>query len=483
MPSLSARATYASLWSGLDSAVRTLLTFGITIVLARLLTPAEFGILAMILVFSAIASVIADFGLGTALIQRRNATHLDESTAFFFNVGLSAVLAAGLIVAAPWVARYFAQPVLEPLAWVMAATLIVSALGSIHTTLLTKALTFRPLAFIGFWSSLLSGALAITLAVYGYGVWSLAWQVLAQASITTLLLWIWHPWRPSLSFSAPALKGLLAFGGPFLAARLIDTAYQRAYSVFIGKMFSAADLGFYSRAQSTQQMPASTLTRVLNRVAVPAFSEAAESPARLSAALAKSSRLLMFINLPAMLGLGLTAAPFVELVFGARWLPSAPLLMILCLGGTLWPLQVLNISALIAQGQSALILKLEVVKKSIGILILAITCRWGLEAIAWGQVFAAGIALFINTHYSGRLLQFGTWAQLKALWRVAVAALAMAVAVWGLGAVMVLPPLLRLVAMIAAGVAVYFGTAVLLGEFPLQTLRQVIGRARRGDST
>jgi O-antigen/teichoic acid export membrane protein len=469
---LGHRARRASAWSGIDAGLRALLGFGITVALARLVAPDEFGVLAMVLVFSAIAGVLVDFGIGTALIQRRDADHVDESTAFYFNLGMSLVLAFLLVLAAPWIARFFAQPELEGITWVMAANLIVGALGAIHTTLLTKELNFRPLMWIGLWSSLLSGVLAIALAWRGFGAWSLAWQALAQSTITTVLLWWWHPWRPLRRFDPAALRRLLGFGGHVMAARLIDAVYTRMYSVFIGKLFSAASLGFYSRAQSTQQLPTNLMTGVLNRVALPAFAEAAQHPARLSAALAKTTRLLMFINLPVMLGVGLTAEPLVQVLFGQRWLPSAPLLQILCLAGALFPLQVLNLSALLAQGHSRLLLRIEILKKSLGMLLLAVAAAWGLEAIAWSQVIAACFAFFINAHYSGRLLAFGGVAQLRAISRIALASLAMAAVVAGIDLMVQLPPLPRLALLAGTGAATYLVASLLLGELSVAKIRE-----------
>lgn len=470
--SLGDRAKRASAWSGIDAVLRALLGFGITVTLARLVAPQEFGVVAMVLVFSAIATVLVDFGIGTALIQRRDANHVDESTAFYFNLGMSALLAALLALAAPWIARFFAQPDLEGITWIMAANLVVGALGAIHTTLLTKALDFRPLMMIGLWSSLLSGMLAIFLAWRGFGAWSLAWQVLAQSTIATVLLWWRHPWRPLRSFDRTALRDLLRFGGHVMVARLIDATYTRMYSVFIGKLFSAAALGFYSRAQSTQQLPTNLLTSVLNRVALPAFSETAHDPARLSAALAKTTRLLMFVNVPVMLGLGLTAEPLVQVLFGPRWLPSIPLLQILCLAGVLFPLQVLNLSALVAQGHSRLLLRIEVLKKSLGVLLLAVATAWGLEAIAWSQVIAACLAFFINSHYSGRLLAFGGMAQLRAISRIALAALAMVVMVAGIDLMVQMSPMPRLALLTSIGFATYLVASLLLGELSIAKISE-----------
>ncbi len=470
--SLSQRAQRASAWSSADGIVRALVSFGITVILARLVSPEEFGVVAMIAVFTAIAGVLIDGGLNTALIQRHDVDQVEASTAFYFNVAMGVLMALLLGLLSPWIAHFFAQPQLEGITLIMAASLVVSAFGAVHSTILTKEMNFRPVLLIGLSSSLPSGVLAILLAWCGFGVWSLAWQVFAQTALNSMLLWLLHPWRPLRTFNWHSMRQLLNRGGPVMAARLIDATYTRMYSVLIGKLYSATDLGFYTRAQSTQQFPTSLLTGVLSRVALPAFVETAEEPARMAAALAKSSRLLMFVNLPAMLGVGLVASPLVEVLFGRRWLPSVPLLQILCLAATLWPLQVLNIGALVAQGHSGLLLQIEILKKSLGILLLVAACRWGLEAIAWSQVAMACIAFFINSYYSGRFLAFGGIAQLKAIWRTGLATLTMVIVVSAFNFYTELYPLQRLTTMVCVGASTYLLTCLLLGELSLTKVRE-----------
>lgn len=474
---LAGHARRASFWSGGDGVLRALIGFAITVALARLVAPDQFGVIAMILVFSAIASVLVDAGLGTALIQRQDADHVDESTAFHFNLGMSVVLALLLALSAPWIARFFGQPQLTGIARLMAVNLVVSALGTIHTTLLAKELNFRPLLFIGLWSMLFSGALAIGLAWRGYGAWALAWQVLAQTTMSTVLLWVWHRWRPLWVFDRDALRRLLGFGGHVMVANIIDAFYTRLYSVFIGKLFNAADLGYYTRAQSTQQMPAALLANMLNRVALPAFSRASADPMVLMQALAKAMRLLMFVNLPLMAGMAMTAEPLVLALFGARWLPAVPLLQMLCVVGSLWPLQILNVSALLAQGHSRLLLRIEVIKKGFGVLALLAASPHGLLAIASSQALTAVVALCINCFYSGRFLGFGVVAQMSALLRTIAATMAMMAIVLVARHQLVVDPLWQLVLLFPLGVLSYLVASLAFGA---SQLREIVHQVRAG---
>lgn len=481
--SLRDRAARAAAWSGFDGVMRSVLGFVVTIVLARLVAPSEFGLVAIVLVFGTVANVLVDGGLGAALIQRQDATSVEESTAFRFNLAASGALAILLGLMAPFIARFFQQPALVGLIWMMAANLVIAALGAIHSTLLTKALRFRPLVVAGLSSSAGAAALSIWLALQGFGAWALAWQFLAQTTINTVLLWWLHPWRPVGGFDVPAFRRLFHFGGHFLAARLIDTVYTRIYSLVVGKAFGAADLGFYDRARSTQQLPSNLMATLLHRVALPAFSETATDPRRLGDALERSSRLVALASFPAMIGLAVTATPVVVLLFGSRWLPAAPLLEILALAGALWPLQALNINALLAQGFSRLVLRMELAKKSIGILLLALAIPHGLEAIAWSQLVAACIAYWINTHFNGRLLAFGTASQLRALWRIGVASLAMVASLALLAGIAPEAAGARVPLMVGCGALVYFATCLLLREPALIMARDMLAGIRPRAST
>src|SRR5690606_35031586 len=251
--SLASSTHRATLWSGADGALRAIFGFAITVVLARLVSPAEFGLMAIVLVFSAVANVFVDSGLSTALIQRQDVGRREESTVFLFNVIVAFVAALALSLCAPLIAGFFVEPELEGMTRLMAVGLVIGAFGSIHTTLLVKTLNFRPLTLATFWSWAISGGVAVLLASNGYGAWSLAWQLVVQVTVSTLLLWVSHRWRPEMIFDRVAFRGLFSFGFHVMAANIVDSLYTRVYSVVIGKIFSTTDLGFYTRAQSTQQ--------------------------------------------------------------------------------------------------------------------------------------------------------------------------------------------------------------------------------------
>jgi O-antigen/teichoic acid export membrane protein len=288
--------------------------------------------------------------------------------------------------------------------------------------LLTKTLDFRPLLTAGLVSSVVSGGIAILLALAGAGVWSLAAQILASAVVTTTLLWLLHPWRPELAWSADSARRLGGFGGYVFAANLSDVVFTRSYTLLVGKLYGARDVGIYSRADSTQQLPVDMLNTIFGRVALPVFSESAGNRAALRAGARTATNSLMLLNVPLLLGVAVVAEPLVRILFGDAWSDTVPLLQILCLAGTLWPLHVINLQVLLAEGRSRLFLRLEVAKKLIGLVLLALASTFGLAAIAWSQVVFGLIAFLINAHYSRRFLDYGAVAQLRDVVPIFVAA-------------------------------------------------------------
>ena len=425
--SLTHKSLIAFLWSGADVFLRQGLKFLVGIMLARLLTPEDFGVIAMLYVFIGVADVFIDSGFSSALIQRQDITDTDQSTVFFFNLGMGVIAAIVLCLAASWIALFFKSSILENLSYVMAFNLFIGALGSIHSTLLTKELNFKTITKVGGVATLSSGILAVMLAWQDFGVWSLAWQTVASSVITVVLLWYWHPWRPRWEFKLYSLSRLFRFGGFMMISGLLEAIYTQMYALLIGKLFTARELGFYTRATNTQQFPVSILTSVLNRVAFPVFSVAATDPVKLAKGLRKLLMLIMFFNIPVMLGLAAVAEPFVVMLFGAKWLPSIPFLQVFCLAGVLVPLSYINLNILMAQGRSDLFFRIEIIKKIICVFFLVLASLHSIMAIAWIQPLIGLIVFFINAYYSGVLLGYGPWCQLRDIMPFGLVAIIMAI--------------------------------------------------------
>jgi teichuronic acid exporter len=430
--------------------------FFIAVALARMLTPEEFGTIAVLYLFTGVANVLVDGGFQTALIRDRESTHLDESTVFWFAVLVGAVLAVALAASAPLIARFFRQPILTPLTGVMALNLFVGALGSVHSALLTKRLDFKTPMAIGAVATVVSGSIAVAMAWTGFGVWALAAQVLVSSAITTLLFWKLARWRPALAFSKRSLQRLFGFGGYVVLSGLIDAVYSRFYTVLLGRLYGVRDLAFYTRADTTKQLPISVMTSVLSRVALPIFSEVSLDPQRLRRGVRQLTRSMMLLNVALMLGIWGTADALVQSLFGPRWLPSVPLLQVLCLAGIFWPLHVINLNTLMAQGHSHLFFRVELAKKAIGLVLLFIGVGvGGVMGAAWSQVAFGAVAFCFNAHYTKVHLDYGAWDQTKDFLPALGIATVMGVVVHVLGTYLTFGPLLTLFVQTLCGAALF----------------------------
>lgn len=438
--------------------------FLISMILARLITPEEFGIVALLLLFSGVAGLFVDSGFGAALIQKREHTFDDECTVFWFNLIAGTIAGALLALAAPWIARFYAQPILEPLTWVMAANLWLSAWMVVHNALLTKKLHFRTKMKAGVTATVISGTLAIVLAMDGWGVWALAAQTITATAVNVALLWILHAWRPAWIFSVHSFRRLFRFGGFMLLSGLLDVVASRLYTVLVGKLYSAGDLGFFTRASATKDLPQGVLAGIFSKVAFPVFSAQSHDAVRLREWLRVALVTMMAINLPVMLGLCVTADAVVVTVYGPQWRPAVPILQVLCGVGALWPLQLANLNVLMAQGHSNLFFRLEVIKKSLLVVMVVLASRYSVLAIAWGMFASSIVAFFINSYYTEKFLGYSAWRQLSDIAPYALLASAMAAVIWiGAGFIADQPVILRLMIEVVAGAAIYIGVGRALG--------------------
>jgi teichuronic acid exporter len=455
------KALSATIWTGIDTFSRQGLGFVISIILARLLTPKEFGIIGLLALFTGIASVFIESGFTSALIQKRETSPAATSTVFFFNISLALIMALLLCLGARWFAVFYQMPILEPLSYVMALNMFISAFGNVQRTLMTIELDFRTPTRINIIATIVSGVLGIYLALRGCGVWSLAWQAVLSTFINNMLTWYYRPWRPILTFETQRLRELFGFGGFMMLSGLLDVFYNRLNTLLIGKFYSATDLGFYTRADRTQQLPGNIIGTLVGRIAFPLFAAANHDKELLRQGLKKSVIILMMVNLPIMLGICAVSRNLVLTLFGLKWESCIPYLQVLCLGGIFWPLHVLNLSALKAQGHSKLFFRLEVVKKIIGFTALAVSCPIGVLAMAWSQVFLGAVGFIINAYYSGVVLGYPVWRQMSDLIPYLLLSCFMAICVWLVGLSQTMPASLLFIVQVAVGCAVYVGLGIL----------------------
>lgn len=453
------RAVTATLWSAADALGRQAVQLLTAVVLARLLSPDEFGTVALLALVLGVASVLADAGFSTALVQRPAITAQHETGAFVVVVGLGLVVTTLLEVLSPWVAAFYGQPELNALLRALALNVFVATVGAVPLSLLTRQLAFRRIFAAGIVASLFSGAVAVVTALSGWGVWSLAAQSLTMSFTATVLYWAVAGWRPRARFRVGPTRELASFGGYMLASSLLDVVFTRAYTVLIGRRYGAADVGQYQRADSTQQLPAGVLSGIVSRVALPYFSSIAQDRSALRSGLQAAIRGLMLINVPMMLGLAALAGPVVRTLFGDQWEAAVPILRVLSLAACLWPLHVLNLSALLAQGHAHLMFRLEVVKKVLGIALLVVGSWFGVLGVAWAMAALATLAAVINTYYSTRLLGYGLVQQGRDVAPMVVLAAGMAIVVAAVAEAWQPAPWLAVAVLVPVGASLFLGGA------------------------
>lgn len=448
-------------WSFIDNIANLSVTFIVGIILARLLMPAEFGLLGMITVFIALSNSFIDSGFGSALIRKVDCTQSDYSTVFFYNLAVGICMYLVLYFSAGAISSFFNEPILKPIVRVVGVGVIINSLTIIQRTILTKNINFKLQAKISFIAALLSGITAIILAYQGFGVWALIIQTLSFSALTSLMLWLWNNWKPSLVFSKKSFRELFGFGSKLLISGLIDTSYKNIYYIIIGKYFSAADLGFYTRASGFKNLPSKSLMGVLSKVTYPVLASIQNDIPRLKANYKRMIRGVMFINFILLLGLGAIAEPMIYTLIGEKWAPSVIYLQIMVFAGMMYPVHVLNLNMLKVQGRSDLFLKLEVLKKLIAIPTIIIGILWGIKFMLLGMVVNSQIAYIINSYWSGKKIDYSYREQVLDILPSFLLALTMAVLVFILGKILPFSNPVKLIIMILSGAIFIFGTCEL----------------------
>lgn len=447
----------ALLWSFLETIALRGVQFIVGIVLARLLFPEQFGLIGMLTIFTAVISAFLDSGFGAALIQKREVTQADLCSIFYFNI-LVGIAAAGLLcLIAPWIAAFYGQPILTPLTRALSLTMVINSLGMIQNTILTRQVNFRVHTQVSLIAGTLSGGIGIALAILGFGVWSLVIQQIAAAFFSTVCFWSFSPWRPALIFSFTALREMFGFGSRLLFSGLLSQIFDNLYFVVIGKLFSAADLGFFTRAKSLNDFPSQTAAVMVGRVTFPVFSTIQDDPARLKRGLKKALTMLGLMNFPMMIGLAVIARPLVLVVLTEKWAPAIPYLQLLCVAGLLYPLHLMNLNMLQALGRSDLFLRLEIIKKVMIAVNIAVTWRWGISAMIYGIIVTSGISYYLNSYYSGILIEYRIKEQVLDLLPYLIVSLLMGSAVYAASLLQSPTQWSRLLVQIATGMLVYIG--------------------------
>ena len=417
-------------WSFIDNLSSSGITFLVGLVLARLLTPSEYGIMAILTIFIAVSNSIVDSGFSNALIRKTDARRVDYNTVFLFNLLVSGLLYVVLFLAAPAISWFFKEPLLVEVMRVIGWVLVINALAIIPRTLFVKEVNFKTQTKVSLIASISSGVIGIGMALAGLGVWSLVGQQLSRQLLNTLFLWIYCTWRPAWEFSMQSFKELFGFGSKILLSGLLNTIFNEIYSLVIGRCYTSAQLGQYTRANQFNQIFSSNLTTVIQRVSYPVLSSIQDESERLREAYRKVIKSTMLISFACMLGLAAVARPLILILIGEKWLPAVGFLQIICFSGMLYPLHAINLNILQVKGRSDLFLRLEIIKKIIAVGPLVLGVLFSIEYMLWGSVCTSLIAYFLNSYYSADLINYPTKEQIKDILPTFLISFVTAAAMW-----------------------------------------------------
>ncbi len=451
------------LWSFIERFGSLSIQFITNIVLARLLTPDDFGLIGMIMVFVAISLVMIDGGLGAALIQKKNPTENDYSTIFFANIILASIIYVLLYFASSGIASFYHQPQLNNLLKIMGLILLIDSFSIVQNNILIKKLHFRKIARIKVSAALFSSISAIACAFLGLGVWSIAVQYLTNSILKTSLLWFNTSWVPLKVFSKKSFKELSGFGSKLLAASLLSEIYRNFQSLLIGRIFSARDLGFYTQARQLEQIPVTTLAVVVNQVTFPVFSELQNNIEVLRNSFKKSLKSLIFINFPVMVLLTVIAKPLFIFLFTDKWLPSVIYFQMLCMGfGMPLIIHNTNLNVLKSVGRSDLVLYLEIVKKTVGVVLILAGIRYGIIGMIIGLTINSYLEFFLNGYFVGKNINYGIKLQLRDIYPTFLLSVSVGSIIYFLFSFFDINPILSIFIQVFIFITLYVGCAILL---------------------
>ncbi len=457
-------------WSLIDNLANSGITFLVGIVLARLLSPTEFGILGIITIFINLSNTIIDGGFATALIRNPKADEKDYNTVFYINLLFSLVLMGILCCCSPLLARFFTQPILARIMPVMSILLVVNAFAIIQRTLLIKKVDFKTQAKISLIASIGSGIIGISMALASFHIWSLVAQQLSRQILLTLFLWVYNSWRPKLLFSKERFRDLFGFGYKVLLANLMNSIYKDIFLVVVGKMYPAEQLGQYNRADQFNQICTTNLAGIIQKVTFPILSEVQHDKERFSMAFKKVLGYSSIVTFALVLGLAATAKPLLMILVGEQWLPAVKYLQIMCLYGAIYPIQILNANILNIVKKSNLLLRLEVIKKCLFIFVIITGFFFELEYMLWAATIYYYIEFFLNSWYTERYTNFGTWKQIKHLAPILLFSLLVSTAI-GLLTLLPIPYWAMLCLQIGSAVLLYIIGYELWGQLEYKSLK------------
>lgn len=448
-------------WRFAERCGAQLVSFIVSIVLARILAPEDYGTIALVTVFTAILQVFVDSGLGTALIQKKDADEIDFSSVFYFNFVVCLILYLGMFAAAPFIADFYGDVTLVPVIRILSLTIVISGVKGIQQAYVSRNMLFKRFFFSTIGGTIFSAVLGIAMAYAGFGIWALVAQQLSNTFIDTLILWITVRWRPTKSFSWTRLKYLLSFGWKLLVSSLLDTAYNNLRNLIIGKMYSSSDLAFYNQGDKFPKVIVTNINASIDSVLLPTMSSAQDDKERVKQMTRRAIKTSTYVMAPLMMGLAFCAEPIVSLVLTDKWLPCVPFLRIFCTTYMFWPVHTANLNAINAMGRSDWFLRLEIIKKIMGMTILLSTMWFGVMAMAYSLLLSSVLSQIINSWPNRKLLDYGYLEQVRDFAPGILLAVIMGICVYFIS-FLHLSTIVTLLIQFIVGAAIYIGVSAIL---------------------
>lgn len=443
-------------WRFLERCGAQGVTFIVSIVLARLLDPTVYGTVALVTIFTTIMQVFVDSGMGNALIQKKDADDLDFSSVFYFNMAMCSVLYLIMFFAAPLIASFYRMPELTAIVRVLSFVVVISGVKNVQQAYVSRHLMFKRFFFSTLGGTIGAAVIGIAMAYLGFGVWALVAQMLFNAAVDTTILWITVKWRPKKMFSFQRLKSLFSYGWKLLVSSLIDTVYNDLRQLIIGKKYSSGDLAYYNQGKKFPQLIVTNINTSIDSVLLPTMSKAQDDMAAVRSMTRRAIKTSTFLMMPAMIGLAVCAEPLVQLILTEKWLPCVLFLRIFCITYAFYPIHTANLNAIKAMGRSDLFLKLEIIKKTVGIIAILITMWISVQAMAYSFLVTTILNQIINSWPNKKLLNYSYFEQVKDMLPQILLSLGMGAAIYAVS-FLHLSASLTLLIQIPLGVLVYWG--------------------------
>ena len=473
--SIKKKVFWGLFWKFAERITAQMISLFVSVILARLLLPSDYGAVALVMVFINIADVFVSGGMGSALIQKKKVDNVDFSSVFYVNIMLSFLIYAVLFFSAPYIAVFYDIPVLSKVLRVLGIRIPIAAINSIQQAYVSRNMLFKRFFYATLLGTLVSGFAGVFMAYRGFGVWALVMQYMINSCTDTLVLWVTVKWRPELKYSWKKAKDLISYGWKLLVSGLLDTGYNELRSLLIGRLYSPSELAFYNQGDKYPKIIVININSSIGSVLFPAISQYQDDKERVKSMTRRSIQVSSYLMWPLMFGLAVTAEPLVRLILTEKWLPCVPFLRIFCFSYGLWPVHTANLQALNAMGRSDLFLKLEVIKKILGISILMISLHMGPLAIAWSLLMTGIMATFINSAPNRKILKYSYKEQFMDLMPSFFLSFFMALLIYPVS-FMELPDLFLIFLQTVIGAVIYLVGSIITKNQSFQYLIGLVGR-------